>query len=96
MAATNTATAATTPRDVTIPWIAWGQGVTPGKLRRPIDTTDTAATVLWLLGVETPEGWDGAPVADAFTWQRAADAPVVCGCRHAVRVRPKPDSTWSG
>jgi arylsulfatase A-like enzyme len=66
-------------RDVTIPWIAWGQGVNQGKLSTAIDTTDTAATVLWLLGVETPEGWDGAPVADAFTWQSAsgADAPAV-------------------
>src|SRR5688500_17801956 len=35
------------PRDVTIPWIAWGQGVRPGELQAPtISTMDTASTVL--------------------------------------------------
>ena len=55
------------PRDVMIPWIAWGRGVSAGLLRDlPIQTFDTAPTVLWLLGVETPDGWDGAPVTTAF------------------------------
>src|SRR5262245_45537106 len=40
------------PQDVHIPWIAWGQGVRPRALDQPgIRTMDTAATVLWLLGV---------------------------------------------
>jgi predicted AlkP superfamily pyrophosphatase or phosphodiesterase len=54
-------------RDVTIPWIAWGEGVDPGQLvaSRTVTTTDTAATVLRLLGVREPAGWS-APVADAF------------------------------
>ena len=56
------------PRDVTIPWIAWGQGVTatgemPGA---SIRTVDTASTVLWLLGVAEPTDWQGAPVRAAF------------------------------
>ena len=59
------------PRDVTIPWIAWGQGVHAGTLAGQIDTTDTAATVLWLLGVDTPTDWDGSPIVDAFTPLRA-------------------------
>lgn len=55
------------PRDVTIPWIAWGQGVNGGLLQDvPIQTFDTAPTVLWLLGVEQPSAWDGAPVTKAF------------------------------
>jgi predicted AlkP superfamily pyrophosphatase or phosphodiesterase len=56
------------PRDVTIPWIAWGRGVNPvGVLDHlSIATIDTAPTVLWLLGVERPEAWDGRPVLDAF------------------------------
>lgn len=54
------------PRDVTIPWIAWGRGVHAGPLTATIDTTDTAATVLWLLGVSEPEAWDGAPITEAF------------------------------
>jgi arylsulfatase A-like enzyme len=54
-------------RDVTIPWIAWGRGVNAGALKdASIDTFDTAPTVLWLLGVEEPEDWDGAPVVEAF------------------------------
>jgi predicted AlkP superfamily pyrophosphatase or phosphodiesterase len=55
------------PRDVTIPWIAWGQGVRQGTLNGvPIETFDTAPTVLWLLGVPKPDSWDGSPVLDAF------------------------------
>jgi predicted AlkP superfamily pyrophosphatase or phosphodiesterase len=55
------------PRDVTIPWIAWGRGVTVGPLHDvSIQTFDTAPTVLWLLGVDEPEGWDGDPVTEAF------------------------------
>lgn len=54
------------PRDVTIPWIAWGEGVAPGMLTRAVRTTDTAATVLWLFGTNEPEDWQGSPVKEAF------------------------------
>ena len=54
------------PQDVTIPWIAWGRGVNKGELKEKIDTFDTAPTVLWLLGVEDPDEWDGSAVEDAF------------------------------
>ena len=55
------------PRDVTIPWIAWGQGVRQGTLNGVrIETFDTAPTVLWMLGVPKPVGWDGSPVLGAF------------------------------
>ena len=54
-------------RDVTIPWIVWGRGVNARSLEDvSIDTIDTAPTVLWLLGVEAPESWDGEPVVEAF------------------------------
>jgi predicted AlkP superfamily pyrophosphatase or phosphodiesterase len=60
------------PRDVTIPWIAWGKGVAPGKVLSPgIRTMDTAATSLWLLGVELPKGSSGKPVQQAFVVQPA-------------------------
>jgi arylsulfatase A-like enzyme len=55
------------PRDVTIPWIAWGKGVKPGALSGTgVRTMDTAATALWLLGVDAPADWAGAAVVSAF------------------------------
>ena len=63
------------PQDVTIPWIAWGRGVNKGSLDEKIDTFDTAPTVLWLLGVEEPDEWDGSPVTDAFR-SLSASTPV--------------------
>jgi arylsulfatase A-like enzyme len=55
------------PQDVTIPWIAWGRGVHTGLLKdASIRTFDTAPTVLWLLGVEEPDDWDGSPIVNAF------------------------------
>ncbi|HEX2203484.1 MAG TPA: ectonucleotide pyrophosphatase/phosphodiesterase [Longimicrobium sp.] len=59
------------PRDVTIPWIAWGRGVKTGNtLASGIHTVDTAATALWLLGVA--ENVEGQPVLAAI----AAPPPV--------------------
>ena len=55
------------PRDVTIPWIAWGQGVRPGVLdQQPVHTMDTAATVLWLLGLTEQSDWVGEAVRRAY------------------------------
>jgi len=54
--------------DVTIPWIAWGRGVIPGEITAaPVQTMDTASTVLFLLGLDKPEGWAGVPIRRAFT-----------------------------
>jgi phosphopentomutase len=55
------------PRDVTIPWIAWGQGVKQVVLEpSAVRTMDTAATVLWLLAVDQPADWTGQAVIGAF------------------------------
>lgn len=55
------------PRDVTIPWIAWGQGVKPGVLpEHSVRTMDTAATALWLLAVGEPSVWAGKAVVQAY------------------------------
>jgi predicted AlkP superfamily pyrophosphatase or phosphodiesterase len=54
-------------RDMRIPWIVWGRGVETGRVSTDIKTMDTAATVLWLLGIRQPEGWSGRAVASAFT-----------------------------
>lgn len=56
------------PRDVTIPWIAWGQGVKQGQLAESsVRTMDTAATVLWLLALDEPTEWAGRAVVEAFS-----------------------------
>jgi predicted AlkP superfamily pyrophosphatase or phosphodiesterase len=64
------------PRSVRIPWIVYGQGVAPGQLLPGVRTTDTAATVLWLLGVARPAWFQGRPVAEAFL---GPDLPVTSG-----------------
>jgi len=52
--------------DMTVPWVITGPGVRPGELGVPINTTDTAATAGWALGLELPSDWDGLPVLEAF------------------------------
>ena len=56
----------TDPLNLTIPWVVSGPGVTPGELKVPVNTTDTAATAAWALGLPIPAGWDGIPVYEAF------------------------------
>jgi predicted AlkP superfamily pyrophosphatase or phosphodiesterase len=60
------------PRDTTIPWIVWGKGVTPGAELTGIRTMDTAATALWLLGVEMPASFEGKAVSTAFALTQTA------------------------
>jgi arylsulfatase A-like enzyme len=65
------------PRDVLIPWIAWGRGVKAGGLAdTPIRTMDTASTVVWLLGLSEPTDWAGTPVTAAFD-RLPPPAPIV-------------------
>ena len=54
------------PLDMTIPWVISGPGVKPGELKVPVNTTDTAATAAWALGLPLPANWDGIPVYEAF------------------------------
>lgn len=56
----------TDPVDTTIPWIVWGAGVQPGDTLSGIRTMDTAATALWMLGLEPPGSFAGRPVEAAF------------------------------
>ena len=58
--------------DTTIPWIVWGQGVERGDTLSGVRTMDTAATVMWMLGVDAPESWTGRPLLAAFGAPRAA------------------------
>ena len=60
--------------DMNIPWIVWGKGVRQGQIPGRITTFDTAATVLWLLGIARPDSWDGRPVEAAFSFGDPAGA----------------------
>lgn len=52
--------------DSQIPWVAIGAGVIKGAKLGQIQTMDTSATALWLLGVTAPATWDGKAVSRAF------------------------------
>lgn len=55
------------PLDTTIPWISWGKGIrAEHTIEGPVRTMDTAATVLHVMGVPVPTGWEGVPVAEAL------------------------------
>lgn len=63
------------PVDMTIPWMAWGEGVQAGHvIADTVHTMDTAATALWLLGVARPAKWVGVAQAEAFTDEARAKA----------------------
>ena len=65
------------PEDMTIPWIASGPSVVPVDLTIPINTTDTAATAAWFLGLDLPSDWDGIPVYEAFGQVSPVSRPVL-------------------
>ena len=53
--------------ELLIPWVVSGPGVRKGfRILRPVNTYDTACTVLSLLGVAPPEYWVCRPVQEAF------------------------------
>jgi len=55
------------PEDMIIPWIAWGKGVKKNfEITDSVNTRDTAATALWLLGIPQPRNIEGKPVTSAF------------------------------
>ncbi len=53
--------------DRTIPWIAFGKGVKKGyTVKKRIYIYDTAPTVLFALGIEPPQTWDGKTAGEIF------------------------------
>ncbi len=54
-----------TLKEVEIPWIAYGKGISKqGEMSSIIVTYDTGATIAYLLGLEIPEFWRGKPVKE--------------------------------
>ncbi|MBI3287753.1 MAG: alkaline phosphatase family protein [Chloroflexi bacterium] len=55
------------PEEITIPWIAHGPGVREGyQIEVSLSIMDTAATVLYALGLPIPEAWAGRPLVEIF------------------------------
>jgi predicted AlkP superfamily pyrophosphatase or phosphodiesterase len=75
------------PEDVNIPWIVWGAGVESGAIAAQINTFDTAATALWVLGVPVPTRWEGRPVATAFQPAAVAQANAAASAATAARTQ---------
>jgi arylsulfatase A-like enzyme len=59
--------AARMAENLTIPWIVAGpRVVVRGEVARPVRTTDTAATALYVLGLALPAGAEGRPLIEVF------------------------------
>jgi hypothetical protein len=59
--------AAPIPPDTHIPWVAWGGAAAKTtRVRRMVSTTDTAATILYALGLPMPADIEGKPVLEAL------------------------------
>lgn len=53
--------------EVQIPWVINGVGIKKGyEIKDVIITYDTAATIAWILGLDTPQSWRGKAVLSAF------------------------------
>ncbi len=53
--------------DSTIPWIAWGANIKPGNtISRSVSLLDTAATIMYALGLETHTEWDSQAIKEIF------------------------------
>jgi predicted AlkP superfamily pyrophosphatase or phosphodiesterase len=84
------------PDDMLVPWIAWGKNVKPGfALTGFVNTCDTTATALWLLGVTPYQSLDGKPVTSAFAWDPTSLASTGTGRTNVqVHLRPqRPEET---
>ena len=66
-------------RDMTIPWITWGEGVSQQTVIADVKTTDTAATVLWLLGLRQPNTWQSHAAVTGYTEAARAASDAATG-----------------
>jgi len=67
-----------TKAEIEVPWIISGPGVKRGHLiEASVSTTDTAPTILFVLGVPAPAVWVGRPVLDAFVNHQGERVPLI-------------------
>jgi len=65
--------------EIQVPWLLAGPDTANGTIATPVYGFDTAATIMWILGVNPPDCWIGRPVYAAFrstsTFSRANSGP---------------------
>ena len=67
-----------TMAEIEIPWIVSGPGVVKGtELKNPVNTFDTAPTLVWVLRLKAPSAWIGKPVLEAFSQEFLQTTQVV-------------------
>ena len=60
--------------ELEIPWIAYGKNINRDvQLDLPINTFDTPATAVWLLGAKIPYAWLGRPVRPVLKGEKAPE-----------------------
>lgn len=74
-----------------IPWLAFGSRVTHGDFSSPVNTMDTAATVLAALGLAVPDTMVGRPVRLAIL--DGPDAPQPQQTTPAASSESPPQAT---
>ena len=56
-----------TMQELEIPWIMAGPGIKHGyQIASPVSICDSAPTIAYVLGLQTPEAWTGRPVVSIF------------------------------
>jgi predicted AlkP superfamily pyrophosphatase or phosphodiesterase len=65
----------TDARDMTIPWIACGSGITkPHQIEEPVSVCDTAPTAVCALGLKPDPQWDGKALTGLFAIEKPSVA----------------------
>jgi len=78
------------PEDMTIPWLIWGHSVRPGVRLSGVGVVDTSPTILSLLGLSIPAGWEGQPVEKSLKLSVFADRPSGFHAPAAAPSSPAP------
>ncbi len=79
--------------ELEIPWIAYGHTIAPNnELDMPVNTFDTPATVLWLLGAKIPYAWLGRPVTPIVIGEKLPEQAYRSSSFYAApRIEPAND-----
>ena len=79
--------------ELEIPWIAYGKGIAQNnELNLPVNTFDTPATAVWLLGAKIPYAWLGRPVTPIEIGEKGPEQTYRASSFYAApRIEPMTD-----